>query len=264
MNQQPATLTSLDPRGVFRVSLNRPQVCNAVDQAIIEGLEEALVQSREKNVRLVIIDGRGKGFCSGVDVTALLRMVGSRRHAEFRSLVERLQAIPGGFVQLEKPVIAVMHSFALGMGLEIALGADLRLATAGTRLALPETRLGLLADVGGTTRLTRLVGPARAKQMHLFGKEISAERALQWGLVDQVVPEDQLGQAVEDWVAKALAVAPLAAGLAKRVIERAVTDDPAACLAMEGICQSTLLETQDLSEGLSAWMQKRPPQFKGR
>src|SRR5690606_22048273 len=146
--------------------------------------------------------------------------------------------------------------------MELVLACDLRIAAAGTQLGLPETRLGIIPDVGGTTRLTRLVGPGRAKELILTGRTISAERAEAWGLVNQVVePEGLLaaGEAMAEELAKA---APLAVGVAKRVIDGLADLDRG--LQLEGWGQSQLFQTEDFQEAVQSFLLRKEPAFKGK
>ena len=145
---------------------------------------------------------------------------------------------------------------------ELALACDLRLAAAGTALGLPETRLGIIPDVGGTTRLTRLVGPARAKELIFTGRRFDAADAEHWGIVQYVVERDALTARADELVAEISLAAPLAVGMAKRVIDGLADVDRG--LMLEGWAQSQLFATEDFLEGAQAFMMRRPPQFKGR
>jgi enoyl-CoA hydratase len=156
----------------------------------------------------------------------------------------------------------VLHGVCIGLGLEIALAADLRVAAPGTRLSLPEVQLGLVPDVGGTTRLLRTVGRSRAKDLIFTGREIDAEEAYRIALVDRVA-EDPLA-AARELAAQIAKNAPIAVGLAKRVVERSGDVDKRTSFDLEGMAQSLCLRSDDFMEGIQAKVQKREPDFKGQ
>ncbi|HOU41376.1 MAG TPA: enoyl-CoA hydratase-related protein, partial [Promineifilum sp.] len=174
---------------------------------------------------------------------------------EFQSVLTRLE-------RLELPTIALLHGHCLGLALELALACDLRLAAEGTLLGLPETLLGMIPDVGGTTRLTRLVGPARAKELIFTGRRIDATTAERWGFVNAVVAPDELSARGEALAAEIATAAPLAVGMAKRVIDGLADIDRG--LLLEGWAQSQLFSSEDFMEGAQAFMLRRRPDFKGR
>ena len=177
-----------------------------------------------------------------------------------RAITDEFQGVLNRLERLELPTIALLHGNCLGLALELALACDLRLATEGTLLGLPETLLGIIPDVGGTTRLTRLVGPARAKELIFTGRRIDAAQAEQWGIVNAVVAPDGLTAAGEALAAEIAAAAPLAVGMAKRVIDGLADIDRG--LMLEGWAQSQLFGTQDFLEGAQAFMMRRRAEWK--
>jgi enoyl-CoA hydratase/carnithine racemase len=179
-----------------------------------------------------------------------------------RSITDRFQGVLTRLERLEVPTIALLHGYCLGLAMELALSCDIRLAASGTQMGLPETRLGMIPDVGGTTRLTRLVGPARAKQIIFTGGRYDVELFEQWGIVNQVVAADQLEVAAAELIVEICQAAPLAVGMAKRVIDGLADIDRG--LMMEGWAQSQLFQTEDFQEGIQAFMMRRSPEFKGR
>jgi len=179
-----------------------------------------------------------------------------------RSITDEFQGILNRLERLELPTLALLHGHCLGLAFELALACDLRLAAEGTSLGLPETRLGIIPDVGGTTRLTRLVGPGRAKELIFTGRRIDAPLAEQWGIVNHVVPRETLLERAEELAAEIVQSAPLAVGMAKRVIDGLADIDRG--LMLEGWAQSQLFATEDFMEGAQAFMMRRPAQFKGR
>ncbi len=179
-----------------------------------------------------------------------------------RSITYDFQSILNRLERLELPTIALLHGYCLGLAAELALVCDIRIAAEGCQIGFPESRLGIIPDVGGTTRLPRLIGPARAKELLFTGRQIEAETAAQWGLVNYVVPTSKLMAKADELTGEILQAAPLAIGLVKRVIDGAADLDRG--LTLEGWAQSLLLDSEDFSEAVEAYMMKRPPDFKGR
>ena len=162
------------------------------------------------------------------------------------------------------PVIGALHGQVLGLGLELALAFDLRVATDDLQLAIPEARLGLVADVGGTTRLSRAVGPSRAKDLLMTARSLDAAEALQWGLVNRVVPPEELMSRAIELAQQIAANAPLAVGMAKLIVDQGDGLDKRTQMALERWAQSQLLGTADVQEAVLAFMHKRPPKFQGK
>lgn len=251
---------------IFEIVLNRPEKRNAINLEMLRGLETAVATAnRTPNLRAVLIRGAGSAFSAGIDVSALLGLAqayGPHWQTRMRSITDEFQAILTRLERLELPTIALLHGYCLGLALELALACDIRIAAAGTRLGLPETRLGIIPDVGGTTRLTRLLGPARAKELIFTGRQIEAAQAEAWGLLNYVAPEAGLESKVSELVAEISQAAPLAVGMAKRVIDGLADVDRG--LLLEGWAQSQLFSSADFMEGAQAFMQKRPPRWQGR
>ena len=251
---------------IFDIVLNRPEKRNAINFEMYEQLDEAVkAASRAEGVRAVFVRGEGPDFSSGIDVSSFLEL--AQRYGEdwqrrMRTITRDFQAVLNRLERMERPAIALIHGRCLGLAMELALACDIRLAAAGAVLALPETRLGIIPDVGGSTRLTRLVGPGRAKELIFTGREIDAAWAEAWGIVNHVTAPDELvakGEALADDIGRA---APLAVGMAKRVIDGAA--DLERGLALEGWAQSQLFQTEDFMEAVRSFMERRPPEFKGR
>ncbi len=246
------------------ICLNRPEKRNALNDDIMAGLRDAFESVHaDPDVRCVIIRGEGKGFSSGADYFALAGTGILDETAVFaRRLIRRMQNIVNLVSDLEKPVICALHGFCFGMAVELALAADFRIAQKGTRLAVQEVEMGFIPDVGGTTRLTHLLGPVKAKELIMTARIVEAEEARDIQLVNDVVDD-----AMEGALALAARLnknAPLAVGLAKRLINRCQHMDQRTFMEMEAIAQSTLIWTQDVKEGLMAKMEKREPNFKGK
>jgi enoyl-CoA hydratase/carnithine racemase len=251
---------------IFEITLNRPEKRNAINREMLAGLDTAVSQAnRIPNLRAVLLRGEGAAFSAGIDVSALLGLAqeyGPHWQTRMHAITDEFQGVLTRLERLELPTIALLHGYCLGLALELALACDIRLAAAGTKLGLPETRLGIIPDVGGTTRLTRLVGPGRAKELIFTGRQFDADYAARWGIVNGVVAAEQLLPQAEALVAEIRKAAPLAVGMAKRVIDGLADIDRG--LMLEGWAQSELFKTDDFMEGAQAFMMKRPPEFKGR
>lgn len=251
---------------IFEIVLNRPDKRNAINMDMFAQFDAAVTQAnRTPNLRAVVIRGEGKAFSAGIDVSNLLMLAekyGLHWQQRMRRITDDFQAVLTRLERLELPTIALLHGFCLGMAMEIALACDVRIAVEGTKLGLPESRLGMIPDVGGTTRLVRLVGPARAKELIFTGRQISAAQAEAWGIVNYVVAEDELRDKADALVAEICQAAPLAVGMAKRVIDGLSDIDRG--LQLEGWAQSHLFNTADFMEGAQAFMMKRAPEWQGR
>jgi enoyl-CoA hydratase/carnithine racemase len=212
----------------------------------------------------VIIHGEGPVFSAGIDFGRLAGDVGGEAPLPFRSMVGEMQAALARLEALETPVVAAMQRYVPGLALELALACDLRVVTADGELGLPEVRLGLVPDVGGTTRLVRTVGYARAKELIMTGRMIPAEEALAIGLVNQVVPVGDHLEGAARLAREIAANAPLAVGLAKRLIDLGSNVDRETFTKIELLAQSLLVRTEDAHEGARALAERRPPRFTGR
>jgi enoyl-CoA hydratase/carnithine racemase len=248
------------------VVLNRPDKRNAISRPFLAEIGHAVVEAgRLSGVRAVLIRGNGPGFSAGIDLnafSALAKEFGPDWRRRMLTITETFQASLNVVARCSVPTIALLHGFVLGLGLELALACDLRVAAEGTQLALPETRLGLVPDVGGTTRLTRLVGPGRAKQLVLTGRVVDAATAERWGLVNEVTPAEQLlGQGLV-LAADIARCAPLAVSAAKRVIDQLADDQTGQSL--EALEQGALALTEDFQLGIQAAASRSVPGWQGR
>lgn len=247
------------------VALDRPAKRNAIDRDVLARLADALdVAAADAAVRAVVLYGEGPVFSAGVDFAMLRGDVGSGTPAAFRARVRGMQEVLGRVETLEKPVIAALHRYAAGLALELALACDLRVASEDCELGLPEVRLGLVPDVGGTTRLVRTIGYARAKELILTGRMIRAADALALGLVHEVVPVGTHVDAARRLALEIAENAPLAVGVAKRLIDLGANADARTFLELELWAQSLLKPTDDAHEGARAAAERRPPRFSGR
>jgi len=251
---------------IFEIILNRPDKRNALNWPMMQELDAAVeVAERAKGARAIIIYGGGKGFSAGIDLMGFPQLAdsfGKNWQNNLFPVTQAMQAILDKIERCSLPVIALLHGFCLGLGLELALACDLRITAEGTQLGLPESRLGLIPDVGGTTRLTRLVGPARAKELIITGRSFDAAYAERWGIVNQVVLGDELQACGEALAAEIAAAAPLAVSYAKKVINGIADVDRG--LQLEAWAQSVLIRTEDFANGAQAMMTKQPVEWKGK
>lgn len=251
---------------IFEIVLNRPEKRNALNQPLYQAFDKAVeLASRAEGVRVVLIRGEGKVFSAGIDVTDFLQLpqtYGAKWQQKARLITDDYQRVLTRLERVELPTIALLHGHCLGLALELALACDMRIAEEGTKLGLPETRLGLIPDVGGTTRLTRIAGPARAKELIFSGKIIDAQQAERWGILNYVVSPGELLIKGEQLAGEITQAAPLAVGMAKRVIDGLADIDRG--LLLEGWAQSQLLSSEDFMEGAQSFLMRREAKFKGR
>jgi enoyl-CoA hydratase/carnithine racemase len=251
---------------IFEIVFNRPEKRNAINPDLLGQFEQAVrAANRAAGVRCVLVRGEGKSFSAGIDVLSFMELPGKYGEGwmqRMRAVTHDYQAVANLLERLEVPVIALIHGFCLGLAMEFALACDFRIAAKGAKLGLPEVRLGVAPDVGGTTRLTRLVGPSRAKELIYSGKQIDAEQALAWGIVDRVVPREDLVKAGEEFAAQFDHSAPLAVAAVKRAIDGMHDIDRG--LQMEAWAVSQLVTTEDFQEAVQSFIEKRPPEFKGK
>jgi enoyl-CoA hydratase len=241
---------------IARIVLDRPEKLHALDSEMLCALEDAIRGADESHqVRVIVIESTGqKAFCVGADILAWTACSPLEMWSEWVRRGHRI------FEQLEsarQPVICAIQGFAFGGGLELALGCDLRIAADSARFAMPEVKLGTVPGWGGTGRLPKLIGSARAKQMIFTGEQINADTAERWGLVNEVVPAGSLRECVTTLSEKICANAPVAVQTAKQLIAH-----PSAA-ALESLASAANAFTDDAKEGLASFREKRPPQFKG-
>ena len=246
-----------DHRGVATITLDVPGKFNRVSMRARAQLADAFAGLGAENAtRLIVLTGDGGHFTAGGDIAGFLEA-----DQETLSHLHWNVAAPE---RCPKPVIAKLRGYAFGVGLELALACDFRIASDDVELALPEVKLGMIPGSGGTQRLARLVGLGRAKDMIMRGRRIAASEALALGLVTQVVPPDELDAATERLVGELLVLSPLALATAKRVLDQAYEGPLEQGLELEGLAYGLLRTTHDFREGVEAFLAKRPPRFEGR
>ena len=245
---------------VATITLNRPPV-NALSNALIADLEAAIAEAADPGVRVVVLSGRPH-FAAGADISEFKAAMESGEEALLTG--RWLSKAVRGIELLPKPVIAAVHGYALGGGLEVAMGCDLRFFAEDATAGQPEIKLGIIPGAGGTQRLARLVGMGRARELVYTGRFITAAEALSIGLADRVVPEAELDETAMAF-AWSLAGGPaVALGIAKRVITEGwgLPIDEALAIETEGFAES--FSSSDAEEGVSAFLEKRDPRFTGK
>ena len=250
-----------DRERVRHIVLDRPDKRNAIHHAMVLELRDAAREAYEAtDIHCVIVRGEGRAFSAGIDIGQLGSVGGANLLRPFRrdciELVNLLEEMP-------KPVIAQIHGACLGLGAEIALACDMRVMADDALFGLPETKLGLIPDVGGSSRLPAVVGLGVAKELIMTGRTIDAAECHRIGAANRVVPAERLEAETQSLVDELLSAAPLAAGLAKRVLDGVAKPTLAASLEQEVSIQQILVGTEDFREAGMAYLEKRPPRFTG-
>lgn len=245
--------------GVTRLTVNRPKALNALNRATLAELDRALSDLPAETRVLVITGGGEKSFIAGADITEMASM-GATEASTFSAMghrvLSRIEALP-------VPVIAEVNGYALGGGCELMLACDFAIASDNARLGQPEVGLGVTPGFGGTTRLVRRIGEARARQLLFTGEQISAQEAQAIGLVNQVVPAAGLRDRVNELAQKIVKNAPLAVAYAKRLAIAAKETDLSTANLLEQQVFGLCFATQDQKEGMRAFVTRERPNWKG-
>ena len=258
-----AIVTTEDHGPVRHVIMNRPEKRNAMNGDLVQSLGAALrAAADEHDLRVVVLRGEGPMFSSGMDFGALAGLADAPE--TLRAFRREILEVWNLCEEMVKPTVASIHGSCIGGAMELALACDLRAMTEDALIGLPETRFGLIPDVGGSSRLPAVVGLGRAKEMIMTGKLIDGVEAERIGLVNRVVPAGELESATEALVGELLSCAPLAVGLAKRVMDASARPALAATLEQEVAAQQLCAASEDFAEGARALAEKRVPAFSGR
>jgi enoyl-CoA hydratase/carnithine racemase len=254
-------LTSVDD-GVLEITLNRPDKRNALSLELFEAIGEAFELAAEPGVRVVLLRGNGPVFCAGIDLASLGRLAADPSEGAFLKGVQHLQDIHMRLERIGKPSIAAMQGVAVGAGMQLGLACDLRVAAEDLRLGMFEIHYGIIPDLGGIHRVVQLCGPSRAKDLAMTGREIKPKKAMRIGLVDRVVPPEELDELSRALAREIAAKAPLPVRAIKRLVDAAAAGQPPADnLRDVGLAQVDCIAHPDFAEAVSARMQKREPVF---
>lgn len=249
--------------GVASITLNRPETLNAFNDTMIAETTAAFKQcGRDTAARCVVITGAGRAFSSGQDLSDVNDRgddfsIGEHLRHGYNRLIQQM-------VSLEKPIIGSINGVAAGAGCSVALAADIRIASDKASFIQVFSKVGLVPDSGSTWILPRLIGYARAYEMAITADKIPAEQAFAWGMVNSVVPAEQLPEITAAWAAKLAAGPTLAFGLTKRAMLRGFNSSLNEALEYEAFLQELAGRSEDNKEGVQAFLEKRPPQYKGR
>ena len=248
-------------QGVTTLTLNRPDVLNAFNRAMARELQDALASAAsDESVRAVLLTGNGRGFCAGQDLGEAMSAkldLGEIVKTSYNPIVSAIRS-------LDKPVVCAVNGVAAGAGANLALSCDVVVAAEDASFIQSFSKIGLVPDTGGTFFLPRLVGPARAMALAFFAEKLPAEKALEWGMIYQVVPPTVLLETATSLARQLAAMPTRGLALTKRLINASFTNDLAQQLTLEQELQGQAGKTADYAEGVRAFLEKRKPTYTGR
>ncbi|MGV9882376.1 enoyl-CoA hydratase/isomerase family protein [Streptomyces sp. NPDC003006] len=261
----PSLILHATDNGVSWITFNRPEAMNALTwdqrERVIALLDEA---SGDPAVRAVVITAVGKGFCAGADLRGA-PVAGERVAGDVARTIRRgAQRLVSAVLDCEKPVIAAVNGTAAGIGAHLAFACDLVVAARSATFIEVFVRRGLVPDGGGAYLLPRLVGPQRAKELMFFGDSVSAADAERLGLVNRVVPADELEKTAREWAERLAAGPTRALALTKRLVNASLESDRATAFAAEADAQEVNMTTADANEGVTSFVERRSPSYRGR
>ena len=244
--------------GLAIVTIDRPEALNALNNALLSELKEMFTELRDDDtVRAIILTGAGKAFVAGADIAAMNAMT----PIEGRQMMVLGHSVMDLIEEIEKPVIAAVNGFALGGGCELSMACDIRIASEKAKFGQPETGLGIIPGFGGTQRLPRLVGRSMAKYLLFTSDVIGADRALEIGLVEFVVPAESLMEEAEKMARKIMANGPIAVGLVKKAVNKGYDLPIKEATQLEIELETVAFATEDKTEGMTAFQEKRDKHF---
>lgn len=251
---------------IVEMILNRPENRNTMNVELMDAISDAVDEIEKlQSARVVIVRAEGKGFSAGLDLMGINQTIerfGENWREHLFPLTQNWQEALTKLEKLSLPTICAIHNYCVGGGMEIALACDFRIVADDARLSLPETQLGIIPDVGGTSRLTRLIGPSHAKQVIMSGNFVDLDNALKWGMVNYVVPTDELMNKARELAEEICLSAPLAVNFTKRIINDMTSIDDG--LRLEAWAQSILMKTNDFEVGMQARISKDKPEWTGQ
>jgi 2-(1,2-epoxy-1,2-dihydrophenyl)acetyl-CoA isomerase len=254
------TVSTKRDGAVFTITLNRPDVYNAINRAMHEGLGAALDEAAATDIRAVVLTGAGRGFCAGQDLREFSELpggVGQALEQTYHPNVRRIRA-------LEKPVIAAINGPCAGAGLSLACACDVRIASSDASFVPGFVGIGLVPDAGSTWFIHRLLGFSRAFEWMVSNRRLSADEALVWGLVSEEIPAERFAKRTTELAAWYAALPTRAVAMTKRLFEHAYTASLEEQFALEAELQQAASETADFREGVQAFLEKRVAKFEGR
>jgi len=244
------------------ITINRPKAMNALNTPLADEMRDALRDAEaDESVQVIIITGAGdRAFCAGADIgeLATLGPIGARDFCLYA------QSLTSQIERMRKPVIARINGFCLGGGNEVAMSCDFRIASEKAAFGQPEISLGIIPGMGGTQRLTRLIGRTKAIELNMLGEPITAAEAYRLGLVNKVVPAEDLDAAVDEFVQKLCSKGLVALGQVKLAVNNGMDMDLDRALYYEAECFGAAVGTEDAKEGMQAFIEKRKPEFKNK
>ncbi len=248
--------------GIATITLDRPEVYNALNDELTFELQDALKQAkRDEEVRVVVLTGEGKAFCSGQDLKSgdpdTKRSFIDSLHRRYNPIIRAMREMP-------KPIICRLNGVAAGAGCSLALACDLIVASENAMLTEVFVNIGLVLDSGSSYFLPRLVGSSKAFELATMGTRIKAEEALEMGLVNKVVPHEELDSAVQSYTTYYASAPTRAIGLMKKMLNKSGNASLDEMLDYEAYCQEIAGSSEDYQEGVSAFLEKRKPNFKGK
>jgi enoyl-CoA hydratase/carnithine racemase len=264
MSAEPELLYNVSDH-VATITFNRPDQMNTITSAMLDLLSELLVQAdRDRDVRVIVLTGKGRAFCAGLDVKAQASGSGMLSGDMGAQQLDLRNTPPTVLHSLDTPTIAAINGGAAGYGLDIALGCDLRIAASSAKLAVSFTKRGILPESGGTWLLPRMIGYAKAAELFFTGRTVDAAEAERLGLVSRVVEPEALEKEAAALAAEIAANAPLAVAAAKRMMRMAETETFEQNVNHVYLQLLPLLKTKDFAEAMQAFVEKRPANFTGR
>ncbi|MHA1264874.1 MAG: enoyl-CoA hydratase/isomerase family protein [Candidatus Helarchaeota archaeon] len=271
MSQDLVVIETDETQKITTIRMNRLKKKNALNFDLYMGIQKAIEEVERSDARVVILTGGADTFSSGIDLKMLTGQGSNTAGAptkpqNFRFWLNTwLQPICTKIEKMEKPVIAKINGFCFGAGFELALACDFRFAVASATFTMPESRVGIITDVGGTIRLTRLVGITNAKDIIMTGRQFDAQEAYRLGLLSGVAEtQAALDQMVLNYAYELIEAAPLAVGLAKRLVDLCYGKDTEYGMQLEGLVNSQLLQTKDFFSGAFARLERKKPKWRGK
>ena len=247
--------------GIGYVAMNRPKALNALNTEVLTELDDVFrAIDKDDEVRVAIVTGEGRSFIAGADIAQMSELNGT----EGRDMTIQGQKVMELIESINKPVIAAVNGFALGGGNELAMACDIRIASEKAKFGQPEVNLGIIPGYGGTQRLPRLVGKGMAKKLIYSAEMIDAQEAYRIGLVDEVVPAEELMEAAEKLAKTIMSKAPIAIKMAKVAINNGINTDLTIGVQFEAESYTSTFVSEDRVEGMKAFVEKRPAEFRNK